>query len=97
MKATAILINTARGGIVQEKALAIAIEQQQIAGAAVDVLIEEPPHDDSSPLFGIAQRDNVILTPHIAWASQEAMQTLSDQLIDNIEAFQAGQAINLVN
>lgn len=96
MQDHAILINTARGGIVNERALADAIKTKQIAGAAFDVLCEEPPADMSSPLFEVAKQDNVILTPHIAWGSQEAMQALSDQVIENIECFYQGKPINLV-
>lgn len=97
MQNHAILINTARGGIVNERAVSDAIKTQEIAGAAFDVLCEEPPSDVSSPLFEIADQDNVILTPHIAWGSQEAMQALSDQVISNIEAFHAGKPINIVS
>ena len=97
MQDHAILINTARGGIVNERALADAIKAKKIAGVASDVLCEEPPVDMSSPLFEIADRDNVILTPHIGWGSQEAMQTLSDQVIKNIEHFHVGKPINIVS
>lgn len=86
MKSTALVINTARGGVIDESALATAITEQQIAGAAIDVLPQEPPLIDS-PMMQLASQNNVILTPHIAWASQQAMQGLADQLIDNIEQF----------
>lgn len=92
----AILINTARGGIVDETALVAAIEQQQIAGTAVDVLAQEPPADDS-PLLSIAERSNVIITPHISWTNVQAMQVLADTLINNIEAFISGTPQNLVS
>jgi glycerate dehydrogenase len=95
MKPGTIVINTARGDIVDEQALASAITKKQIAGAAIDVLPQEPPAIDS-PLMQLANQNNVILTPHIAWASQQAMQTLADQLIDNIEAFVAGSSKNSV-
>ena len=85
----AILINTSRGAIVDEQALAQAIQNQTLAGAGIDVLSQEPP-PLNSPLMKLASQSNVILTPHIAWASQEAMQCLADQLIDNIEHFVAG-------
>ncbi|MGI8725825.1 MAG: D-2-hydroxyacid dehydrogenase [Methyloceanibacter sp.] len=94
MKPTAILINTARGGLVDEAALAAALKDGTIAGAGFDVLTVEPPKegniliDESIP--------NLIVTPHVAWASKEAMQILSDQLIDNIEAFVAGKPQNVV-
>lgn len=96
MKASAILINTARGGIVNEAALVEAIEQGEIAATGVDVLAQEPPQNDS-PLLSIAERSNVIITPHMAWTSQQAMQLLADKLADNIDAHLSGQPINLVN
>lgn len=95
MKPGAIIINTARGDIVDERALAEAITDKQIAGAAIDVLPQEPPAIDS-PLMQLADQTNVILTPHIAWASQQAMQILADQLIDNVEAFVGGKPKNSV-
>jgi glycerate dehydrogenase len=85
MKPGAILINTARGGLVDEAALAEALRHNRIAGAAFDVLSQEPPRDDN-PLLHLRQ-PNFILTPHCAWASKEAMQNLADILIDNIEKF----------
>ncbi len=94
MKRHAIIINTARGGLVDELALAKALEEKAIGGAGLDVLSVEPPPADH-PLLRL--RDpNLIVTPHMAWASQEAMQTLSDQLVDNIEAFIAGKPQNLL-
>jgi len=96
MKNTAFLINTARGGIANEQALYTAIENNIIAGIGFDVLVQEPPSNDSSPLLSIAHYNNVILTPHSAWSSQEAMQSLSDTMISNIEAFQQGVEQNLV-
>lgn len=97
MKSSAFLVNTARGGIANEQSVVDAIEAGDIAGAGFDVLVQEPPTDDSSPLLSIADLDNIILTPHSAWSSQEAMQTLSDTVISNIEAFQRGKIQNLVN
>lgn len=94
MKPTAILINTARGGLVDEQALADALRNGAIAGAGIDVLSTEPPATDN-PLVSL-NSPNLILTPHVAWASVEAMQALADQMIDNIEAFVAGQPKNLV-
>lgn len=95
MRRDAILINTARGGLVDEAALAHALHAGLIAGAGFDVLTKEPPHD-GNPLLAL-NRPNFILTPHVAWASREAMQGLADQLIDNIEAFFSGSPQNLVN
>jgi glycerate dehydrogenase len=94
MKPTAILINTARGGLVDEAALAEALKNGTIAGAGFDVLTVEPPKDGNILLD--LDLPNLIITPHVAWASQEAMQILADQLIDNVEAFVAGKPQNLV-
>jgi glycerate dehydrogenase len=94
MQRHAILINTARGGLVNEAALVEALKSGLIAGAGVDVLRSEPPRDGNQLLD--LDLPNFILTPHIAWASDEAMQTLADQLISNIEAFVEGRAQNPV-
>lgn len=94
MKPTALLINTARGGLVDELALVAALRNGQIAGAGLDVLSQEPPVR-GNPLLEV-QLPNLIVTPHNAWASDEAMQALADQLIEVIEGFVAGQPINVV-
>jgi glycerate dehydrogenase len=94
MKPSAILINTARGGLVDEEALANALKDGTIGGAGFDVLTQEPPKDGNVLLD--LRLPNFILTPHVAWASQEAMQILADQLIDNIEAFVADKPQNVV-
>ena len=93
MKRSAILINTARGGLVDEAALADALRAGEIGGAGFDVLTTEPPVA-GNPLLD-SSIPNLILTPHVAWASSEAMQGLADQLIDNIEAFVAGEPRNV--
>jgi glycerate dehydrogenase len=85
MKSGAILINCARGGIVDESALAAALREGRLAGAGVDVLSSEPPRG-GNPLLE-PDLPNLIITPHVAWAGREAQQALADQLIDNIEAF----------
>lgn len=94
MKRTAILINTSRGGLVDEEALLQALKEGVIAGAGFDVLAQEPPNE-GNPLLEL-RLPNFILTPHIAWASDGAMQVLADQLIDNIDAFVQGKPQNLV-
>ncbi|MGH8305913.1 MAG: NAD(P)-dependent oxidoreductase, partial [Steroidobacteraceae bacterium] len=94
MKRTAILINTARGGLVDEQALVQALKEGLLAGAGFDVLSHEPPKK-GNPLLDL-RLPNFILTPHVAWASDGAMQLLADQLIDNIEAFAAGRPQNRV-
>ena len=96
MKPTAILINTARGGLVDEAALADALRARQIGGAGFDELTEEPPVTNPLLAPDLLDAGPFILTPHVAWSSREAMQTLADQLIDNIEAFVAGAAVNRV-
>lgn len=90
----AILLNTARGGIVDETALANALRAGRLGGAGVDVLETEPPTANSPLLAG--DIPNLIVTPHIAWASRESRQRLTDQLVENIRAFQAGKPQNLV-
>jgi glycerate dehydrogenase len=94
MKDTALLINTARGGLVDEAALADALTRGVIAGAGFDVLSKEPPVPDN-PLLQL-RLPNFILTPHIAWASAGAMQTLADMLVDNMEAWAGGKPQNVV-
>lgn len=94
MKRNALLINTARGALVQETALIDALKNGLIAGAAVDCLREEPP-TNGSPLLDLDWA-NLIVTPHVAWASDEAVQALADQVIDNIEAFVAGRPQNVL-
>jgi len=95
MRPGAILINTARGGLVDEAALAAALREGRIAGAGFDVLTEEPPRN-GNPLLDDPSIPNLIVTPHVAWASREAMQGLADQLVGNIEAFVAGAPRNVV-
>ena len=95
MKSSALLINTARGGIVDEAALVTALKEGRIAGAGIDVLSAEPP-EMGNPLLepGIP---NLIVTPHIAWASRESRQRLLDERAGNIEAFTHGRARNRVD
>lgn len=97
MKPDALLINTARGGIVDEPALVQALKEGWIGGAGFDVLSKEPPRE-GNPLLApeVLALPNFLLMPHVAWASDKAMQTLADQLIDNIEAFVAGVPRNRV-
>jgi glycerate dehydrogenase len=95
MERKPLLINTARGGLVNEAALVQALRSGQIAGAGFDVVTTEPPPDDHL-LVQLLELPNFILTPHVAWASQEAIQGLADQLIDNVEAFWAGSPRNVV-
>ena len=94
MKAHALLINTARGGLVDEEALAEALRNRTIGGAGFDVVVQEPPKDGN--ILCELDLPNLIVTPHVAWASKEAMQILADQLVDNVEAFVAGRPQNVV-
>lgn len=96
MKKQALLVNTARGEIVDIEDLEYALNNELIGGAAIDVAPTEPPSPDS-PLMRLLERPNFLLTPHIAWASIEAMQMLADQLIENLEAFAADQPIRVVS
>ena len=91
-----LIINTARGGLVEERALADALRSGAIAGAGFDVCTVEPP-DVSHPFMELSKLPNFLLTPHVAWASEEAMQGLADQLIDNIESFAASSPRNVVS
>lgn len=93
MKNTAILINTGRGGLIDESALREALLEKEIQAAALDVLSSEPPPADH-PLFGL---ENCLITPHIAWASVESRQTLLTETISNIKAFLNGEPRNQVN
>lgn len=97
MKRSALLINTARGGLVDETALVRALTEGWIGGAGFDVLSKEPP-TDGNPLLSpeLLALPNFLLTPHVAWSSRPAMQALADQLIDNIEAFVRGTPQNRV-
>jgi glycerate dehydrogenase len=94
MKSTAFVINTARGALIDSAALVEALQSGAIAGAAVDVLAKEPPRDDD-PVVGY-QGDNLIVTPHIAWATDEARQNAIDELAANVEAFLNGEERNRV-
>jgi glycerate dehydrogenase len=94
MKPTALLINTARGGIVDEQALADALRAGRLAGAGIDVLSLEPPRQ-GNPLLDL-NLPNLIVTPHIAWTSRQAQEILAEEVVKNIEAFAAGKPRNLV-
>jgi glycerate dehydrogenase len=91
-----LLINTARGGLVDEQALCDALRSGQIAGAGFDVVTSEPPPADH-PFMQLLELPNFILTPHVAWASTEAIQGLADQLMENIALFWQGTPRNVVS
>ena len=92
MKNTAYLINTARGGLINEEEVAKALNEGLIRGFAADVMVKEPPYANNPLLIS----KNTILTPHIAWATKEARQRLINILYDNVKAFIDGNPINLV-
>lgn len=88
MKPDALVINTGRGGIVNEAALIDALRNDRLGGVALDVVEVEPLHP-SNPLFKLIDRDDFILNPHIAWSSEDAMQQLMDRAVDNITDYVA--------
>ncbi len=93
MKPTSFLINTSRGGLVNERDLALALKKGILAGAALDVVSQEPIRPDN-PLL---KAPNVIITPHIAWATLEARKRLMKTTVGNVKAFLAGKPQNVVN
>lgn len=92
MKKSAILINCSRGPLVNEEALALALNESRIAAAGLDVLSEEPVKGDN-PLIGAT---NCIITPHIAWATREARKRLFAIAVDNLQSFLAGESKNRI-
>jgi len=92
-KASALLVNTARGGLIDEAALAAALDQGEIAGAALDVLSSEPPTPDNPLLTA----KNCVITPHVAWTSLPARQRLLEVTVDNVRGLLSGAPIHVVN
>jgi lactate dehydrogenase-like 2-hydroxyacid dehydrogenase len=90
MKPSSYLLNTGRGGIINEEALAFAIDNDWIAGSAVDVLMKEPI-DSNNPLLRVNKVNKLLITPHIAWTSIEARNLLIDKIVSNISDFLGGQ------
>lgn len=93
MKPTAFLLNTARGAVIEEQALAEALNSGTLAGAGLDVLCEEPP----SPEHPLLHARNCLITPHVAWSSREARTRLVAAVAENLRCFQAGTPQNVVN
>ena len=92
MKKSAYLINTGRGLLIDEEALATALCEGEIAGAGLDVLSQEPPQADNPLLHA----QNCFITPHLAWATRAARQRLINEIIENLRAFLAGRSRNRV-
>ncbi len=95
MKPTALLINTARGAVVDSESLAEALQEGRIGGAGIDVLPEEPPRN-GNPLLDL-KLPNLLVTPHVGWASQQALTVLAEEVILNLEAFVQGKPRNVVD
>lgn len=95
MKSSSLLINTGRGGLVDEAALVNALKQGIIAGTGVDVFTQEPA-DSSNPLLANMSLPNLLLTPHVAWGSDSSIQNLANILMDNITAFIKGEKQNRI-
>ncbi len=93
MKKNAVLINTARGPLIDEEELASALNEGKIAGAALDVLTKEPP-EKNNPLF---RAKNILITPHISWATHEARERLMGIAADNLKQYLLGKSVNKVN
>jgi len=96
MKKTAFFVNTARGGIVNERDLCLALDAGEIAGAGLDVQESEPPPADSR-LWDLAKENKVLLTPHIGWQRKETRQRLVDSVARNVQSFLKGEPQNVVN
>lgn len=96
MKPSAFLINTARGALVDADALVQALRQKRLAGAALDVLTQEPPPADHPLIKAAKELDNLLVTPHCAWSAREARQRLLDEVAENIRAFISGAERNCV-
>lgn len=95
MKNSAIFINVARGAIVNEQDLYTALETQEIAGACLDVLTEEPMNPQN-PLLRIQDSNRLVITPHIGWAAKETRFRVVDEVVRNIERFLKGDSVNRV-
>jgi glycerate dehydrogenase len=94
MKKTAILLNMGRGGIVNENDLAKALNHKLIAAAGLDVLEIEPPKPDN-PLLLLNQPEKIVITPHLAWASNESRERLVEGIINNIKEYMHNPGIHM--
>ena len=96
MKPSAFLINTARGALVDEEALLQALREKRLGGAALDVLVQEPPRPGQPLLEAAGEMGNLIITPHTAWSAREARERLLREVAENIAAFIDGGMRNVV-
>jgi glycerate dehydrogenase len=96
MKPSALLINTARGALINEPALIQALREGRLAAAALDVISEEPPAADHPIIVAAGALDNLLVTPHTAWSARQARERLLNEVAENIAAFLAGRDRNRV-
>jgi lactate dehydrogenase-like 2-hydroxyacid dehydrogenase len=96
MRQCAVVINVARGGVVDEEALATALKEKRIAGAATDVFVREPGDSEDSPLLQLPDDVHFIASPHVAWFSDLTMTNLARMLKENVEGFVKGEPTNVV-
>jgi glycerate dehydrogenase len=96
MKPSAFLINTARGALIDEAALVAALRDKRIAGAALDVITEEPPSAGHPIIVAAKELDSLIVTPHTAWSARDSRERLLKEVEENIAAFLRGQDRNRV-
>lgn len=98
MSEQSLLINVSRGGVVDEHALAEALKQGRIGGAATDVYAKEPASQQTSPLLQTDIRNtNLIVTPHLAWVSQSTTENYQRALVENLQSFFGGKPVNVVS
>lgn len=100
MLPSTIIINVARGGVVDEEALVTALKEEKIAGAAADVFVTEPATRENSPLVRASGeewcRGKTVLSTHVAWCAQSSVEKLRRTVVDNVEGWVRGEKVNLV-
>jgi glycerate dehydrogenase len=96
MKPTALLVNTARGALIDEMALIQALRENRLAAAALDVISREPPPADHPIIQAAKELHNLLVTPHTAWSARETRERLLGEVVDNIRAFFEGKPRNIV-